>query len=155
MQEYSFTASKPAWPRGLLAAIVASAVLWGLSTAFYVSSNRFADFSCPSVIEAKPGAAVTIPVGVRNKGHSTMASSEQFFLSGKISMTGGAGETDLPRTAIDIPPGDVVESTIDFPAPTQTGSYDIRVDIVKGNEYWLADKGNRPAFVRLDVKDGH
>ena len=154
MAEYFYTASKPVWPLGLKIAIFASAILLALSTFFYISSNRYADFTCPVVVETTAGAPVSIPVRVRNKGHSLMASTEGFFLSGEIAAEGQTTQTELPRAKVDLAPGRAGVYSLDFIAPPQAGNYLVRIDIVKEHEYWLSDKGNKPAYVRLVAKDG-
>lgn len=154
MIEYSFTSTRSDRPRGLGTAVAASFFLFALASFGYLSSSRYADIDCPSVLEARPGATIAIPVRIHNKSHSRMASTEQFYLSGKLRGEGRAEEATLPRTEIDVPPGGTRDYSLNLSAPGEAGAYVLEVDIVKEGEYWLSDMGNDAAVAKLNVRDG-
>ncbi len=82
-----------------------------------------------------------------------MSSEDKYYVSYRIYKENGEMFIkENPRTAIEaIKSGHEQEVLIQIQAPAEEGRYVIKIDIVKENEYWFEDRGEKPGVMYLTV----
>jgi O-antigen ligase/polysaccharide polymerase Wzy-like membrane protein/Ig-like domain-containing protein len=113
-------------------------------------------YTAPSVIQARPGAAVDVIVRLTNNGDRTWDSLEQtpFELSYHLydeqhnPITYEGERSALPA---EVAPGQSVSVQAQVVAPIKAGTYFIEWDLLQENIAWFSWKGNPTALTRLKV----
>ena len=130
-------------------------VLFFLAARSYITSNIFIDLSIPEEIVCQNNdKQIKVDVLVKNKTLETIDSVDNYFLSYHLyDGNGSLVSYDNIRTPLSaVGSGHTSEAKLLVDVPANGGEYFIKVDIVKENEFWYEDKGNKAAASRLIVK---
>jgi hypothetical protein len=130
-----------------------------------------AEYQVPASLEARPGAALSVPVEVTNRGlavwqtagnrpfnlsyHLTNFSPTQTAQVGIVQASSDDAimysgvRTPLPT---DVPPNSSVRLSAQVAAPPNPGDYVIEWDMIQEGVTWFSRKGQAPGLTRLKVQ---
>jgi SAM-dependent methyltransferase len=111
----------------------------------------------PEFLEVEPGTPASLGVRAANLGNATWpasaASGSVAFGMHLLDVHGRTRDRDFARQALtrDVSPGETIEQTLPFEAPTTPGVFILDVDLVREGEHWFGDDGSPTARVVLRV----
>ena len=127
--------------------------------AITVTSGYSASYSVGALAPLQPGGRIAVPVTIKNDGLATWTAAGANpvrVAAHTFDATGQPVSWDGERTSLpaDVPPGQSVTTNVVVNAPVRSGTYTVKVDLVREGIAWLSSYGVAPATIALqDVDD--
>lgn len=122
-----------------------------------VAGRYHARIDCPaSLVRAHPGERLALPLTVVNRSPSdwTCDRAGAFRLGAHLHSADSGRRTELPAIPL-LPPGlgagETIELTYDVWAPSESGRYELLLDLVEEGVTWFHERGSQATRIRLEV----